>query len=1051
MKNKKTVSANQSQILKVEASAGSGKTRALSGKFIEIILNSTLNKDEIPLNSLIAITFTNKAAVEMKSRILETLKSIAFNIDYNGSLIDFKKNSNFKKDIICKSAEHIIDNIVREYDFFKVQTIHSFIREMLKGSIFKIGRSAGFRVAENFSEYLTYSFDELIDQSETNPELMILFENFIQHYIYIKENPPWIPKNDILDHIEVLYGVHNIYGYNLLGSDIRDEDIWKIKGEISAILKKIDKLLPEGTDQRFQRTLKMIIEKKRFTSKDFKKTFLRQNFPVKKNYNTPHEVEKLWRRLQKTITEFCESESVSLYNPYISIFNNVYKLLDERSRKDDLIFLEELNKHIHLLIADGHINVPEICCRVAPNIKHYLIDEFQDTSILDWNNLSQLIEDALARGGSLFYVGDKKQAIYRFRGGEPRLFDAVPKFLQPYKTEEANLGINYRSEKEIVMFNNRIFSPENLRRTIEEIISKEKEEFSLSEDNIAEILHIFHGSIQNVPTEKENGYVYIENIDGEDSEDCNDKIFNKIIDCIHDIKNRGFSYGDVAILTRSNKEVETLTALLLSNNINVVSDKTLSVKENRYINEIIAFLQFLDSPIDNRAFASFILGDIFLKATELSREEIEKFIFSLRGDASGKRRQYFYTAFRAQFGDIWEKFIEKEFFKKAGIFPLYEFVRQIYETFQVFEHFPMQYAFFMRFIELIKEEEIEHRSVSAFLEFINSINPEDRRLYVDASETHNAVKILTYHKAKGLEFPVVIIPFLSLQIKLNKYMPHVSNEKNDTVTIKYIIKSYVLWSKLLEQQYKDEYVRAFIDELNILYVAMTRAKYELFGFIPERLSGIKHNRIKYLVSNECIESGIKQKFSVYSKKPSENVDQIFQLEPTPYRSWIGLLTNEFIEVKELIRRKNIKKGKMLHCILSYIGNCKDEDIELIIKNALGWARTEYDIIEEAGIVEKNIRTLITHKAIKDFFFVDNGTVYTEKELVDIFGNAKRVDRLIVKEDSVLVIDFKSAREQEDYREKVLEYMEIIKDIYKDKIVGGYLIYIESRRVEEVSF
>ena len=255
--------------------------------------------------------------------------------------------------------------------------------------------------------------------------------------------------------------------------------------------------------------------------------------------------------------------------------------------------------------------------------------------------------------------------------------------------------------------------------------ASEKDAVGLSSNLLCDVLRIFHGAVQDVHHHNRFGYAFIETIKGNESDECDEAIEDKVIACIRDIVKRGFSYGDIALLVRSNSDVASLTGVLLTRDIDVVSDKTLSLKENIHINEIISFLNFLNSPIDDCSFASFILGDIFLKATRLSREEIEQFLFTLHTQQKEGAAPYFYTAFRSQFHNVWETYIEKEFFKKVGIFPVYEFVRHIFEIYNIFDHFPSHHAFFMRFLEFIKESEDEHTSLSSFLNYISTLPVDD--------------------------------------------------------------------------------------------------------------------------------------------------------------------------------------------------------------------------------------------------------------------------------------------------------------------------------------
>jgi len=205
-------------------------------------------------------------------------------------------------------------------------------------------------------------------------------------------------------------------------------------------------------------------------------------------------------------------------------------------------------------------------------------------------------------------------------------------------------------------------------------------------------------------------------------------------------------------LCRSNEDVERVTSWLLEKKLPVESEKTLNIRENTFIKQIISFLTFLDSPIDDLAFATFIMGDIFTAASGLTNEQIREFLFSAR---HSRRRAYLYRAFREAFPSIWEGHIE-EFFKTVGFVPLYELVITFLKDFCVLERFPGAQSFIMKFLEVVKEQEEDNQNISRFLEYFRNELAENLFVQVSSSDS---IRVLTIHKSKGLEFPVVIIPF----------------------------------------------------------------------------------------------------------------------------------------------------------------------------------------------------------------------------------------------------------------------------------------------------
>jgi len=221
-------------------------------------------------------------------------------------------------------------------------------------------------------------------------------------------------------------------------------------------------------------------------------------------------------------------------------------------------------------------------------------------------------------------VGDKKQAIYRFRGGDAALFDAVPKEFPHICSKVEILGSNYRSARELIKFNNNIFSKDNLERFISKL-GEEDEEKQFSADDTKDILAIYSDSAQQHNKEL-SGYVKVRSLEAKNNEERDSFMKEELITLVKSIAERR-PYGDIAVLARKNDDLELFTGWLLENKIPAESDKTLNLKENGIIKEIISFLQFLDSPVDNAAFASFLLGNIYARASASAENEMEKFIF----------------------------------------------------------------------------------------------------------------------------------------------------------------------------------------------------------------------------------------------------------------------------------------------------------------------------------------------------------------------------------------------------------------------------------------
>ncbi|MBU2250995.1 MAG: UvrD-helicase domain-containing protein, partial [Candidatus Omnitrophica bacterium] len=250
------------QVLVVEASAGSGKTFALAKRYLKLLIDPRLGQGKIPLASILAITFTNKATFEMKERILELLKRIA---------LDSFSSPKEKQDILellglsqeqaKTAARDIVEQIIRHYNFFQVQTIDSFINALLLGSALNIERSASFKIKRDYQSYLTYCLDLLIDQASSDKETLKLFEDFLDHYLFVENRKGWFPKEDILGLMHSLFTLSNKFGGLFKGYPGKSSDIIKAKKKVYSLIEELSSQLPEGMNANTRRGILKFLDK----------------------------------------------------------------------------------------------------------------------------------------------------------------------------------------------------------------------------------------------------------------------------------------------------------------------------------------------------------------------------------------------------------------------------------------------------------------------------------------------------------------------------------------------------------------------------------------------------------------------------------------------------------------------------------------------------------------------------------------------------------------------------------------------------------------------
>ncbi|MFA6383781.1 MAG: UvrD-helicase domain-containing protein [Candidatus Omnitrophota bacterium] len=1036
------------EVCVVEASAGSGKTYELATRYLRLLFDPSLQDRNICLKHILAITFTNKACLEMKARILLFLKQLALD-----QFEDDKDKANLLSKLKCdealarKKAHLVMDEIIRRYNYFQVQTIDSFINAILSGCAFKLDLSSDFRIKNDFREYLVFSFDEMIENANEDPKVKERFHQFLQNYLYLEQKRSWFPKNDIIEIMGLLLNARNSYGLEFKRSG---KDLKAIRDKRRRILERMLKIrgdFPEGANgtywRKFENDFNDAVPLNSID--DFFNPFSKEEFPAKKNAQIPGGTANLWRQVKSDIGQLYEWEAFSRFNPYIDIFQGVEENFKIVCREDDIMFLAELNAKAQDLFTFGSISVPELYYRLATQFRHFLIDEFQDTSILQWKNLFPMVEEALATGGSLFYVGDKKQAIFRWRGGEVALMDYLKRQLSAFNVNSTPLTRNFRSQKEVVEFNNTIFSSDNINRVLGQVKESKKSFIDLSEEDTADIRGIFSNSRQTFKEKYSRGYVEVNSIDRADSDDANSLIKEEVYARIERLTGR-FRPKDIAILCRSNNDVERVTSWLLERKLPCESEKTLNIRENSIVKELAAFLTFLNSPIDDLAFATFVMGEIFTKASGISNEKIRGFLFEAGARYRHKSKPYLYRSFKNEFPQAWEGLVE-EFFKTVGFVPLYELVISILRKFGVLDRFPQAQGFVMKFLEVVKEREDDYQNIARFLEYFNNELPENLFVHVASSDS---IRVLTIHKSKGLEFPAVIIPFFEVNIRIgggqNTNASFVIDARDENLGLTSLNKERTKYSPDLEQRYRLEYKKALIDELNNLYVASTRAQHELYIFVSEKI-GKEFNIASLLIPEDMRTRG---STASYKPKAEKKETETVLLGASKYRDWIGFLKDEFEGISSVKDYERIAHGNALHGVLARIGNLAGKDPQTAVTAALDRAKLDYQYFTDWGSVEKTLRRLVAHPKARDLFAVPGGDVYAEREMVDPSGNTRRADRLIVRDNEVIVIDYKSGKTGEDqYAAQIREYARILRSIYPERSIKAFLVYCDDIIVEEV--
>ncbi|MBF0490313.1 MAG: UvrD-helicase domain-containing protein [Candidatus Omnitrophica bacterium] len=1027
------------EICITEASAGSGKTYALAKRYVQLLLQTARDNPQSYKN-ILAITFTNKASLEMKTRVLSLLKKIALNQLGKDEEKGILGSLGMTSQQVQVLAFGLMESLIHHYHFFAVKTIDSFINAMLAGCAFKINLSARFKIQRSSADYLEQSLDQWIALSHQNAKIRGLLDDFVHQYLFLENRSGWFPKEDLLEVLKVLFGEFNTYQKSFITFGVESRDLYLAKKDFLELCSTICSLADLSMNKSFLSKLSEFVQEHpvSFDLDDLSKYFSYPEFPANKGIEVGRDLEKVWTKAHNAARDLCLAESYGVFNPYVLIFQNVQALLAGLCSDEDILFLEELNKKASLLMDEG-ISVSELQYRLSARFQHYLIDEFQDTSMSQCQNLLPMLQEALSTGGSLFLVGDKKQAIYSFRGGESRLFDHLPQVLSNAPVRRDYLTKNWRSHKAIVEFNNKIFSAENIidmldRRADYYQQKKSSDEIFFGEEAAVALQAPFEHAHQEVREDMPHGYVSVEHIEGQKKQEREEMIKVRLFEIVADVRSR-FKLKDIAILTRSNGQVEQITAWLLSQGIFAQSDRTSDIKNHPLIVELVDFLRFLNSPTDNVSFARFLLGEILPKVCGLSQEELQAFLFDCRLKKTALGEQYLYKEFQGRYPHIWDEYFE-EFFNQVGIYPVYELVVSIYDRFRL-KGFEEAQGFFMHFLEMIKRREEFSCDIETFIHYFDELQNEERFVPMPVSD---AIKVTTVHKSKGLQYEVVIIPFLEMTLQTSKgsqgSLSYVLDSSDEGLRMLRLKKTYGRFSERLKNRYEQEYRDSFAVELNNVYVALTRAVSEMYVMIPER-TGNSINPVQFLIPADISTQGLKLSFA----KPIENPVPMTTLDASFNRQWVSQLKEDF-PFEDRQKTQLRLQGVIMHFCLSQIIRIDSPMADLVAK-VIEKARIHLGQMVDARFYAKQLSDFLSRPDVSRFFeSQDDVEILCEQEIINRFGDAKRIDRLMIFKDKIWVVDFKTSKAEEDEQKKQMkEYEELVSQLYPKHRVEGFLVYL----------
>ncbi|MBF0473122.1 MAG: UvrD-helicase domain-containing protein [Nitrospirae bacterium] len=998
----------------LKASAGSGKTYTLTKRYVQFLLSNKIKFNKLP--SILAITFSNNAAKEMKSRILKWLKEVSLNnIEMTSELASVLS---IPESELCQNANDLIDEIINNYSDFGVMTIDSFMTSVFKASAIDLDFPPDFEILMNNDSIIEYAFNIFLRRVKHGSGEASLMEEIIYSIGQTKNTNSaflWEPTGVILDEIKQLY---KKLSPNTLEFTDRLPDMIDIQRKMTKLINEIDLKIERSNSVRNQKSKynKFLEFIKNNTFADFAGEEGKTP-PINKPKNKLDiaiydEIISDWNSFNQHIRAYTVLFSETWYLPYLKVLREFNHEINKVKKQQEKVFIEDINRELSDYINSDR--VPDVYFRIGETIYHYLIDEFQDTSPLQWQNLFPLIENSLSVGGSLFCVGDTKQAIYGFRDADYTIMKSAEEQNPfPSSTHMVNeLDINYRSKGRIVDFSQLLFKG---------CLNNDKYANAATQSGLTDY-------IQRPKTENEDiGHIEIillnsDEFDEDDEE--NSQQFLKTIDLINSLKDRGYNYSDIAVLASRNEDVVQITTWLNKARIPFVSYSNLDIRKRKITGEIISLLNFLDSPLDDLSFTTVCIGSIMSQS--LKNDDILTFIFKNRRNAP------LYKAFQKEYPVIWDQYFS-ELFTKSGYLPLYDLVTEIYRIFELFDRFITEEATLIKILEVIKT--LEQTGTNSLREFLTSAldtDANDTNWNIDLPEDKDAVKVMTIHKSKGLGFEVCII-ILREEKKARTINYLIQNSDNKRSPILKINKKIAACDPELQNLYEEALLKERVNSLNTLYVGLTRPKEELY--LIGTTSDKKYFPIDLLPIKEYCDTDIDTIHRTPIIKEQTQTAKILH-------QYVPLKTGNSSQIN--LNRTHALRGEFIHKVLSYIDYVTDDFFDDLLDKIINDVNTETNSNYNPSEIANILKNFLNNNTVAPYFTPQpNRIVFNEKEFLDSSGIINRMDRVIIDNNTVTILDYKTGGSFDKYQSQIDRYINILKELYPDKKITGNVLYVET--------
>ena len=1056
------------------ASAGSGKTFTLALEYMKLVVD-----DPYAYRRILAVTFTNKATGEMKERILGKLYGVAYKSDSAKDYFEL-----LKKELPHMSAEEIITNaktalelLLHDYGHFRIQTIDAFFQTVLRSLAKELDLKGDMEISLEGSELLNEAVDTYIRKLEPDSVNLHQVVNYIEERL--DEGKDW----QVSKELKKFAGNILCEEYQQRGEELRaqiDENngelLKSFYNKVTAQRKAIKEKALELGNRFFAQIDACGYKAESFYGAASRGVwplftkFRNGDFPALSKANlalitTPEKILKVpgdptpfVQLLQEAAPLQREKNNCDLslsHYHQLGMLNNIATTLKEENLRENRFMLAETT---HLLSSMIGKNTTFIFEKIGTEIDHIFIDEFQDTSKLQWTCFYVLLQEILARGNFNLIVGDVKQSIYRWRNSDWNIMNNIGSYFRKDLISSAGQEVkangktykstNFRSDSNIISFNNALYS-----RATESIAATYIDK--LGEKRLGELLTAYEDVEQAIPSHKKNdcGYAEMRIIPKSDSDESFKELaIGELMTTLRRLlKDEGIPPGQIAILLRYKNVMPDIVKAFNEQDfadVRIVSDEAYMLSSSLTLQLLVAAMRYIAIPDDkiNIVNLSRLYSKVILKRDDAFEDYVSQ----------SELLEFLPQEFRS------------ELLHLKGL-PVYELIEQLLGLLNVSQS--------------ASEEAFVYTFLDHAAQFINSkgadlksfLDAWDEKIYKECipAESINSIRMMTIHSSKGLEFHTVIMPFCNWQLTgdtRNSLWCEPKEAPFDDLSLLSVPFNKNMAESIYSDDYHKEFLYQIVDNLNILYVGTTRAKSNLFMFSDgsggrgETVSKLLNNVVQNLTTldnsqfcGNVFTFGKIVGYEPKSESRKEN-DNPFEKQPAllhqPFVQYKNRIT--FKQSRELTRflsndneekkqQRYIAEGELLHLVMSRIEKTCDIERALEQLTIEGLIAT----VKQYDSIKKLIERRLSNPQVSDWF---NGSykLYNECTILtaDDEKMNRRPDRVMIRGNNAVVVDYKFAKENTKHEEQVQLYMRLLKRMgYAN--VKGYLWYVYTDNIKEV--